>query len=179
MNFPPQGRPRPLAPPFPACASDAIPPAGADAKGRSSPPARPKDFAGSRRPLPRARLRSATTGGNDPRLRTWSTTPIMSSDDSQVASSAPGVPALQLKQHRPQQGVVGRAGDEGSFGNPADECWPVAPLRWQVPLLISLKTVPFPSSMRSGRSSTERFCCRCRFRAPLLALRTPPLDRPR
>jgi hypothetical protein len=42
----------------------------------------------------------------------------MSSGDAQVASAALKIPPLQFKQHGPQQGVIGRAGNEGSFGKP-------------------------------------------------------------
>lgn len=36
-------------------------------------------------------------------------------------AQALGIPALQFKQHRPQQDVIGRAGNESSFGNRADK----------------------------------------------------------
>ena len=47
----------------------------------------------------------------------------------QPRTSAPRVPALQFKQHWPQQGIVGRASHQCSFRNRADEHRRVALLR--------------------------------------------------
>jgi hypothetical protein len=77
-----------------------------------------------------------------------------------LAKVAFGIPAFEFQEHGPEQQVIRDASNEGSFGNPADECWRAGPLRWQVPLLTSLKTALCPSSMRRGRSSMETFCCR-------------------
>lgn len=81
-----------------------------------------KGFCGQSPPdLPRAGLSSATAGGHDPRLRTWSTTPIMSSEDAQVALSALRMPLLQFDQHGPKQKVIGRASHASGFGHRADK----------------------------------------------------------
>jgi hypothetical protein len=61
-----------------------------------------------------------------------------------------GIPAFKFQEHGPEQQVIRDASNEGSFGNPADECWRAAPLRWQVPLLTSLKTVPCPLQYEKG-----------------------------
>jgi hypothetical protein len=81
----------------------------------------PKGFCDNRRALPCAGLRPVAADGKYPCLRTWSTTPIMSSDDAQVASSALRVPPLQFDQHWPQPDAIGRASHESGFGNRADK----------------------------------------------------------
>ena len=50
----------------------------------------------------------------------------MSSGDAQVASSAPRVPAFEFHHHRPQQDLIGRAGNERTFAQTCGQtlaCW--------------------------------------------------------